>query len=83
MKHGMETIRDGTSNTMLVMEVKGTASWAAPNTWDLTKPLDGNHPQVVIVGFADGSVHTIRRDIDRETLRRLVERKDGLPLGDF
>ncbi len=76
-------IVDGTSNTILVMEVKGSTSWAAPNTWDVTKPLDGNHPQVVIVGFADGSVRTIRRDIDPQTLRRLVERNDGQVVGEF
>lgn len=83
VRHTMNEIVDGTSNTMLVMEVKGNASWAAPNTWEFSQPLDGNHPRVVIVGFADGSVHSIDRDIDRETLRRLVERNDGQPIGDF
>ena len=80
MKHNFSQILDGTSNTILLMEVKGNASWAAPNTWDLSKPLDGNHPQVVLVGFADGSVKAINRKIDPQTLRRLVERNDGQPL---
>jgi hypothetical protein len=83
VRHNMSEIRDGTSNTMIVMEVKGTASWAAPNTWDISQPLGGSHPRIVIVGFADGSVHTIDRNIDPETLRRLVERNDGLPPGDY
>ena len=70
-------IADGTSFTILVMEVKGNASWAAPNTWDLNKPFDGNHPGVVLVLMADGSVHTLSRNIDPQMLRRLVERNDG------
>lgn len=83
VKHSFSQIKDGTSNTMIVMEVKGNTSWAAPNTWDISKPLNGNHPGVVIVLFADGSIHTISRNIDPETLRRLVDRKDGLPVADF
>jgi hypothetical protein len=80
MKHGLQNITDGTSNTIVLMEVKGKGSWAAPNTWDLGKPLDGSHPQVVIVGFADGSVRTIRRDINPQTLRLMVEQNDGQAL---
>ncbi len=83
MRHGLETVVDGTSNTMLVIEVKGNASWAAPNTWDISKPFDGSHPGVVQAVFADGSVHAISKTIDPETLRRLVERNDGLAPGDF
>lgn len=76
-------ITDGTSNTILVMEVKGNASWAAPNTWDLNKPFDGNHPGVVLVLMADGSVHSLSRNTDPQTLRRLVERNDGQPVPNF
>lgn len=76
-------VTDGLSNTIILMEVKGNASWAAPNTWDLSKPLDGNHPRIILVGLADGSVHTIQRDISPDTLRRLVERNDGEPIPDF
>ena len=83
MKHGMDKITDGTSNTMLVIEVKGNASWAAPNTWDLSKPFDGSHPGVVQAVFADGSVHALSKKLDPQTLRRLVERNDGQPPGDY
>jgi hypothetical protein len=83
VRHSMSEIQDGTSNTIILMEVKGNASWAAPNTWDRSKPLDGNHPRVVIVGFADGSVRTIDRNIDPEMLRRMVERSDGQPVDSF
>jgi len=80
LKHGLQNITDGTSNTIMLMEVKGRGSWAAPNTWELGQPLDGSHPQVVIVGFADGSVQTISRSIDPKTLRLMVERNDGQPI---
>jgi Protein of unknown function (DUF1559) len=83
MKHGIDKIVDGTSNTMLVIEVKGNASWAAPNTWDISQPFDGSHPGVVQAVFADGSVHALSKQIAPETLRRLVERADGQPLPDF
>jgi type II secretory pathway pseudopilin PulG len=83
MKHGLDKITDGTSNTIVLMEVKGKTSWAAPSTWDLNKPFDGSHPQVVLVGFADGSVKAINRNIDPQTLRRLVERSDGQSLGEY
>jgi len=76
-------VTDGLSNTILVIEVQGNTSWAEPNTWDMTKPLQGNHGDVVIVGMGDGSVRNIRRDIDRETLRRLVERNDGQTVQGF
>lgn len=83
MRHGMDTITDGTSNTLLVIEVKGNASWAAPNAWDISQPFDGSHPGVVQAACADGSVHAISKKIDPQTLRRLVERNDGQPPGDF
>jgi len=76
-------VTDGLSNTILVVEVQGNTSWAAPNTWDITKPLQGNHGDVVIVGMGDGSVRNIRRDIDRETLRRLVEKNDSQVVPEF
>lgn len=83
VRHTMSEIHDGTSNTIILMEVKGNASWAAPNTWDISKPLNGNHPRIVIVGFADGSVRSLDQNINPETLRRMVEKKDGLPIEDF
>lgn len=83
MKHSMDTIVDGTSNTMLVMEIKGNASWAAPTTWDINQPLNGNHPNVVIVGFADGSVKNISKNIDPGTLRKLTEKADGQAVPNF
>jgi hypothetical protein len=83
VKHSLDSILDGTSNTILVMEVKGTASWAAPNTWDINQPLNGNHPNVVIVGFADGSVKTINKNIDPGTLQKLTEKADGQAIPNY
>ena len=83
VRHTFSDITDGTSNTIILIEVKGNASWAAPNTWDLSKPLSGNHPRIILVGFADGSVQTLQQDISPDTLRRLVERNDGQPLPNY
>jgi prepilin-type N-terminal cleavage/methylation domain-containing protein len=38
------------------------------------------HPDGMHCAMADGSVHTIAYDIDRETFRRLGVRNDGLPV---
>ncbi|MFN0016955.1 MAG: DUF1559 domain-containing protein [Pirellulaceae bacterium] len=83
VRHTFSEVTDGLSNTMIVIEVKGNASWAAPNNWDLSKPFDGSHPGVVQVLLADGSVHAINKKVDPQTLRRLVERNDGQPPGDY
>jgi hypothetical protein len=83
MQHKFSNVSDGLSNTIILIEVKGNTTWAAPNTWDLSKPFDGNHPRVVLVGFADGSVRVIQRDISPQTLRLLVEQNDGQQMPSF
>lgn len=75
---GLADITDGTSNTIILVEVKnGQTSWAAPNTWDDTQPLDGNHPGAVLVAFADGSVRSINRQLPPQQLKALVDAADG------
>jgi prepilin-type N-terminal cleavage/methylation domain-containing protein len=41
------------------------------------------HPGLCQFGFGDGSVRSVRNDIDLDTLTRLADRADGLPIGDF
>ncbi len=44
-------------------------------------PVFGSaHPQLANFVFGDGSVHTLRNEIDTETFRRLCSRKDGSPV---
>ena len=59
-------ITDGTSNTILTVEVapEHAVVWTRPDDWevDLKKPLEGltaEGRKTVVVGIADGSVHTL------------------------
>ena len=54
-------IRDGLSNTLMFVEVKGSGiNWAEPRDWDPATPLPpGNHSQGNIVALGDGSVRPI------------------------
>lgn len=85
-------IVDGTSNTIMVVEVKGRqTSWMEPT--DLS--FDGqqivinstpdspgsNHPGGAQVALADGSVHFLAQTIDLQLLRSLVTRAGGETIG--
>src|SRR5439155_1933772 len=56
-------ITDGTSNTMIVVEVKNSGiNWAEPRDINIGQPMSlpaGNHPGGNIAAFADGSVRFI------------------------
>lgn len=97
----LREIRDGTSNTIALLEVCGmNIIWSEPRDVEIDKvPLGFNlpgsqpgasdgvlsslHSFGAQVGLADGSVRSIRSDIDPVVLRRLLERDDGQPVGDF
>ena len=80
-------ITDGTSNTILILEVgeDKAVTWTKPDDMDFDpqKPLAGLG---TIAGatfsalFADGSVHVLKKDIDAETFRCLILRNDGHPI---
>jgi prepilin-type processing-associated H-X9-DG protein len=83
-------ITDGTSNTILVVEVTGANThWMAPVDLDtqalnqmINSTRDGsglssNHPRGVNVAMADGAVITLTDATDLETLRKLVTKSDG------
>lgn len=85
----MADIRDGTVNTILVVEVAGaTSHWMAPVDLDasaIDQPInsarDGtaissNHPGGAFMAMADGSVHFRLDSLPLETLRQLFT-KDG------
>jgi hypothetical protein len=88
----VEEIRDGASNTLLVMGVREhLGSWAAGGS-STVRGLDRepyvNGPdgfgtgsaESMLVLLADGSVKTIGAGMDPRLLRRMAAKADGLPL---
>jgi len=85
-------VTDGTSNTIMVGEVTGTAiPWTKPEDVDVTV-----HPTIGSPGgfssrhgggtqflFGDGSVQFISENIDPQTLRDLFLRNDGHIIREF
>jgi hypothetical protein len=86
----IKDITDGTSNTLMLVEVDDDHAviWTKPD--DL--PLDPKLPNKGLGGlwgddsflttFCDGSVRVIKRNVDPETLRRLFIRNDGQPVNE-
>jgi RNA polymerase sigma factor (sigma-70 family) len=74
-----QDIKDGTSNTFMVVEAGSTVPWTKPEdiAYDKEKPLpklgrqfdDGFH-----VGFADGSVRFVGNATDPDVVRRFITR---------
>ncbi len=83
-------IRDGTSNTIMVVEANGDRAviWTKPDDWELNadQPLAGlgsAHPGGFQVVFADGSVRFIAKTIDHGVFRALLTIAGGEPVGGF
>jgi hypothetical protein len=83
----MAHITDGTSNTILILEVgeDKAVTWTKPDDMDFDpqKPMTGLgtiDPAGILAAFADGSVRMIRKTVDAETFRRLILRNDGQPI---
>jgi len=81
---GFPDIRDGTSNTIAVVEVdhRKAVPWTAPRDYefDPKDPLAGIQatPEGVwISAFADGSVRFLRVDLPKETVLHLFQMSDG------
>jgi prepilin-type processing-associated H-X9-DG protein len=86
---GIRDITDGTSNTILVVEVTGQGvHWAEPVDLDARQlqiginagtgnEISSKHPGGANVAFADGSVQFIRQGINPQTLQNLINRHDG------
>ena len=86
----ISSIVDGTSNTILVLEVNESASviWTKPDdlVYDVNKPLVGlgsAHPGGFMAALADGSVRFIAATIDPANFVRLLMKADGQPVNDF
>jgi type II secretory pathway pseudopilin PulG len=75
----IQNITDGTSNTIMFVEVKGSGiNWAEPRDWDASTPLpQGNHKAGNIVGFADGSVRPIAAETPPASIQAATTRAGG------
>jgi prepilin-type processing-associated H-X9-DG protein len=84
------TVRDGTSNTLMVGESSGRGfskgTWArGTNVFDVTVPINtrqgdelfSDHPGGVNGLFADGSVHFLADGLDLKVLEALCTRQEG------
>ena len=83
-------IKDGTSNTILLVEANADHAviWTKPDDLpvdfkDPTQGLTGQADDYFRTAFADGSVRAIPISIPAETLRRLFQMNDGEVVGDF
>lgn len=81
----INTILDGTSNTILVAESEDPVIWTKPEDldYDDKKPLPKLGyfwKDATNVAFADGSYRTISRKVKETSLRLAITADDGMPL---
>lgn len=86
----LEGLDPGDDQSMYVGYDQDQTRWAAvdwPPTRDTTTPFPerfgSSHPGVAVFLMCDGSVHAIAYSIDAQTFRRLGNRRDGMPVGEF
>ena len=93
----MNKIVDGTSNTIAMVEIGADRAvvWTKPDDWKVDfskalaglrgKPAEGKpmKPAGFNAALCDGSVRFISDAIDPEMLRRLLQKDDGEPVGEF
>ena len=76
-------VTDGTSNTVIVVEVENSGiNWAEPRDLDISQPMSlpaGNHPGGNIAAFADGSVHFIPKATAASDIRAAATKAGGEP----
>ncbi len=83
-------IKDGTSNTIMIVEVghDGAVSWTKPEDLpvdldDPAKGLGGLFKDGFQAALCDGSAHFIPKSIDPKTLRALLTRAGGEVVDSF
>jgi hypothetical protein len=77
-------VPDGTANTLLVVDAGEPVDWTKPDDLDFSpgKPrptFGGAYPNMpfALVLTCDGTVHSMRKDVPDDTLRKLIDRMDG------
>jgi type II secretory pathway pseudopilin PulG len=75
------SITDGTSNTLVLIEIRGSGiQWAEPRDLDLSQPAalpPGNHPGINLAAFADGSVRSLPKSVNPTIVRSLSTKAGG------
>jgi hypothetical protein len=78
-------ITDGTSNTMMVLDVDAGSAvvWTKPDDWEMdpvyiTKGIGNNYRGIFLAALCDGSAKAVKTDVD--SVKRLVLRNDGQPI---
>ena len=91
----MSQIRDGMSNTIIVVEVAGRGiNWLEPTDWDTGSfsindgsgaGIESDHSGVANVGFGDGSVRSLHSGIDPQALEAMTTISGGeaVDMSDF
>jgi hypothetical protein len=89
-KTGLAQVRDGTSNTIMIVEANADQAviWTKPDDLpiNLDKPLAGLgevQKNGFIAAFCDGSVRFISNKIDPKTLALLFQMADDQPVPQF
>jgi hypothetical protein len=75
----IQTITDGTSNTIMFVEVANSGvNWAEPRDWDASSTLPpSNNKSGNLIGLADGSVRTLSPQTPPATLKAATTRSGG------
>jgi hypothetical protein len=80
----MGSITDGTSNTIMIVEVppEKAVIWTKPDDWEVDpsdpkKGLFGARTGFLLAATADAEVHRIPDTVSAETLKRALGRSDG------
>jgi hypothetical protein len=78
----MSSFTDGTSNTFLMIEGGKPVPWSKPEdlVYESDQPLpslDGPFKYGIRIGYADGSMHFIPRDLDEKIFRAAITRNGG------
>jgi hypothetical protein len=84
---GFQSITDGTSNTMFMVEIKNSGiHWAEPRDLDISQPMPlppGNHPNINMAVFYDGHTAAIAKNTPPTTVRELATCAGGEVIGNY